>query len=379
MKKLFAVMFVVISLLISGCGNSLINEKAKSDTGKTPFESQNPTDYTTQPTSEPTSDASQKVSPLPSPTPPPIPGQGDYKPNEAGRVMVVMFHNFVESFTPSEYDNGEFTITFTDFEKLLSILYEKDYRLISLQNFLDNEILVPRGCIPMVFTFDDGSKGQFNLIKEDDSLKVNPKSAVGIMEEFHRKHPDFGLEGTFYVSLAANTFIGEGTIEERLDYLIERGFEIGNHTLTHIDLSQADKSKILKEVGGNQKKMDEIISGYLFKSLALPLGHNAEGELAGYVVQGEYEGTEYANRAIMRVGWDPTYSPINKSFNPLSTHRVRSPGINPIDFDLNWWLENLARSEQFISDGNPDTVTIPSLVEKDVDLTRLNGKKLILY
>lgn len=371
MKKIFAITLVIISLLISGCGKNATNEKGKVDTGETTIESQNSTDYTT----EPTPDKKVEITPIPSP----IPGQGDYKPNEAGKVMIVMFHNFVESFTPSKYDDGQFTITFSDFEKLLSTLYEKDYRLISLQDFLNNEISVPVGCIPMVFTFDDGSKGQFNLIRENDVIKVNPKSAVGIIEEFNRKHPDFGLEGTFYVNLGANTFIGEGNMEDRLNYLIERGFEIGNHTLTHIDLSQAEKSEILKEVGGNQKKMDEIIPGYLFKSLALPLGNNAEGELAGYVAQGEYEGTKYVNSAIMRVGWDPTYPSINKNFNPLSTHRVRSPGINPVDCDLSWWLDNLSKSEQFISDGNPETITIPSLVEKDVDPARLNDKKIIIY
>ena len=31
----------------------------------------------------------------------------------------VMFHNFVETFEPKKWDKGEYTTTFTEFEKLL--------------------------------------------------------------------------------------------------------------------------------------------------------------------------------------------------------------------------------------------------------------------
>ena len=75
--------------------------------------------------------------------------------------------------------------------------------------------------MPIVFTFDDGTKGQFNLIKSGDELIANPKSAVGIMEEFYIKHPDFGLNGTFYIN-GSPFFTGEGTDEERLKYLINK-------------------------------------------------------------------------------------------------------------------------------------------------------------
>src|SRR5690606_20232884 len=127
----------------------------------------------------------------------------------------------------------EYTTTFDEFRSLLEELYERGYRLISLEDYLNNNISVPAGCIPIVFTFDDGSPGQFNLIEENGKLVVNPKSAVGIMEEFYREHPDFGLEGTFYVTLGGGTFNGAGTLEDRLKYLVDRGFEIGNHTLNH--------------------------------------------------------------------------------------------------------------------------------------------------
>lgn len=304
---------------------------------------------------------------------------GKIKPNEAGKIMVVMFHNFVETFTPTKYDKGEYTTTFRAFEELLHNLYDKGYRLISLRDYIENNISVPAGCIPMVFTFDDGTQGQFNLVEEDGKLKANKHSAVGIMEEFYSKYPDFGLEGTFFVNLGLSTFSGKGTLSERLKYLIDKGFEIGNHTLNHINLTDVKSSdKLIQEIGGNQKKIYELVPEYKMFSFSLPYGAPSK-ELMEYVISGEYEGAEYKNLAILEVGWDPALSPVNKKLNLLSVHRVRSPGINPENFDLNWWLGNLLREDEYISDGNPDTITIPESNMDSIDTAKLKDKQLIIY
>lgn len=298
------------------------------------------------------------------------------KPNEAGKVMVVMFHNFVE-----EYKSGDkfYTTTFDSFRTLLQELYDKGYRLVNLNDYINNNISVPAGFIPMVFTFDDGTAGQFNLVKDGERLVANKNSAVGIMEEFAKTHPDFGLKGTFYVNLGLGTFQGEGTVTERLKYLIDKGFELGNHTLTHVKLSKVQSAeKIQEEIGGNQIKLDELIPGYKFTTFSLPYGLPSK-ELQGYVAKGEYQGIKYENMAIMEVGWDPNVSPVSVKFNPLSIHRVRASGIVPVDADLAWWLKQLSKQEQYISDGDPNTVTVPKAKESGVDKNKLNGKKLNVY
>jgi len=300
------------------------------------------------------------------------------KPNEAGRIMVVMFHNFIEKY---EQGDKDYTTTFDDFRKLLETLYNDGYRLINLNDYLNGNIDVPAGCIPMVFTFDDGTAGQFSLTEENGELKVNPDSAVGIMEEFNRLHPDFGLKGTFFVYLGnKNTFGKTGTLEQRLRYLIGKGFEIGNHTYTHINLKKDGKTAeiIQKEIGGNQKAMYELIPGYTFTAFSLPFGAPST-DLMEYVIKGEYEGTVYENKAIMEVGWDPAQSPFSIKFDPLSVHRVRSSGIEPVDADLGWWLENMKRSNEFVSDGDPDTVTVPESYADLVDREKLGGRKLVIY
>lgn len=298
------------------------------------------------------------------------------KPNEAGKIMVVMFHNFVDIYKKGD---KQFTTTFNDFRSLLQTLYTSGYRLINLNDYLNNRIDVPAGFIPMVFTFDDGTSGQFNLVEENGGLVANKQSAVGIMEEFNKLHPDFGLKGTFFVNLGDLAFSGKGTAAERLKYLIDRGFEIGNHTYTHINLKKAKSAdEIQKEIGENQKKMYELVPGYMFKSFSLPYGEPAK-TLQQYVVKGEFDGVKYENLAIMEVGWDPSFSPVSKKFVPLSIHRVRASGIVPVEADLAWWLKKLTREEQYVSDGNPDTVTVPKSRESVVDTAKLNGRKLIIY
>ena len=359
---------IIIALLLSGCGSS------KLDNGKKPG------NHVKEPIVQETTPMEATSPPQITPSPAPSPVQdidlSVVKPNEAGKIMVVMFHNFVET-----YKSGDklYTTTYEDFRKLLDTLYDSDYRLINLKDYLNNKINVSAGCIPMVFTFDDGTAGQFNMMDENGVLGSNRQSAVGIMEEFNKEHPDFGLKGTFFVNLGDNTFPGAGTLSERLEYLIDKGFEIGNHTYTHINLKKTtDADTVQKEIGGNQKKMYELVPDYKFFAFSLPYGAPSK-DLQQFVAKGIFEGVEYENLAIMEVGWDPALSPVNPKYNPLSIHRVRASGITPVDADLAWWLEQEKRESQYISDGNPDTVTVPKAREASVDTSKLNGRKLIVY
>lgn len=300
------------------------------------------------------------------------------KPDESGQIMVVMFHNFVEA-----YQSGDkaYTTTFSEFEGLLQDLYERKYRLISLTDMLNNNIDIPAGCIPMVFTFDDGTVGEFNLIEKEGNLIANPRSAVGIMEAFNKKHPDFGLKGTFFVNLGIKTtFKGAGTMSERLKYLIDKGFEIGNHTKTHVSLPGVKTvQKMLEEVGGNQKLMNEYVPGYAFNSFSLPFG-SAPKSLKEYVIQGNYEGSEYKHSAIMLVGANPAPSPVSIKFDPLAIPRVRATGITKVECDLAWWLDALSKgNSQYVSDGAANTVTVPQQKKQNVDMAKLNGKQLVTY
>ncbi|MDF2985327.1 MAG: putative xylanase/chitin deacetylase [Eubacterium sp.] len=389
MKKNYLIILTLILIIsvFTGCTNNLYSSKVTADSVNTqskPSEQTKPVDNsvsenTAADSTASESSASQNTQDAQASDTKEI-DVIDYakvKPNESGQIMVVMFHNFVDTYPKG---NNEYTTTFSEFEKLLPELYEKNYRPVSLSDMLNNNINVPAGCIPIVFTFDDGTSGQFNLIEQGGKLVVNPKSAVGIMEEFNKKHPDFGLEGTFYVNLGVKTFTGAGNMADRLNYLIGKGFEIGNHTKTHVSLPQVKTSqKMLEEVGGNQVLMNEIVPGYSFNTFSLPFG-NASKNLKEYVIHGNYGGLEYKHSAIVLVGANPAPSPVSSKFDPMALPRVRSTGQKKVECDLAWWLDALKKgSSQYISDGNPNTVTVPKDKQKNVDMSKMKGKQLVTY
>jgi peptidoglycan/xylan/chitin deacetylase (PgdA/CDA1 family) len=160
---------------------------------------------------------------------------------------------------------------------------------------------------------------------------------------------------------------------------VEKGFEIGNHTYTHINLKKTkDASVIQKEIGMNQKKISELIPGYILNTFSLPYG-NPSPDLQHYVIKGEYEDISYEHIGIMEVGWDPSPSPVSKDFKPYSIHRVRATGIERVKTDLAWWLERLTREEQYVSDGDPDTIAVPESKKDALDPARAAGKKLVVY
>jgi len=340
----------------------------------------------------PTASSDNQVSLTPTPAPdqkPSEPAQElniepvDYsaiRPNESGEIPIVMFHNFVEDLNST--NDPEFTTSFADFEKLLETLYNEGYRLISMRDFIDHNISVPAGTKPMVFTFDDGSPGQFNLIEENGKLVVNPKSAAGIMIKFSEKHPDFGIKGIFYLNMdkEEKTFEGAGTLKERLEILMSYGFEVGNHSWGHFNFSQAkNREQVYERLGRNQKRLQEIIEGASFYSLALPHGGKAPEELKDAMVQGEYEGARYFHETIMAVGSTPSVPSIHKDYNPGYVARIRSQGKVEVKFDLTYWLPNMTRDRMYISDGDPNTVVVPKGKENLIDTGKLNGKKLITY
>lgn len=306
----------------------------------------------------------------------------NFRPNEAGEIPIIMFHRFVEAYEPGM--DKEFTTTFSEFEALLETLYNMGFRLISMRDFIECNIDVPAGTMPMVFTFDDGTSGQFNLIEEDGVLKVNPKSAVGIMMAFNEKHPDFGLKGIFYVNMdiGDNTFKGAGTLKDRFQFLLDNGLELGSHTWGHVNYrTQANTAdKIIESLGKNQEAAYSIMPDLEFYSLALPYGSIPESEeLRPLLREGTYNGVRYEHGSIMAVGANPTKPSIATDYNPNYVPRIRAQGIEPVLQDLTWWLPKLTPDRMFVSDGDPNTIVVPESMKDKVDESKLNGKKLIVY
>ncbi|MBA1335219.1 MAG: Polysaccharide deacetylase [Firmicutes bacterium] len=364
-QRLYIVIFLALIIIVAGCTmvfqkNGMPSEEpAGADTGNTPGDDvaedgndnngDNPAD-------------SEKDIDL-----------ADIKPNEAGKIMILMYHVIGEK-------EGEWSRTWENFKKDLGVLYEKGYRLISLNDYLDNNIKVEAGYTPVVITFDDATQGQFNILEEDGKLTVDPTSAVGILEEFYDKHPDFGLEATFYIYYPV-PFRKKELIEYKLNYIVEKGMDIGNHTYGHANLGTLDAEGIQQQLGRMVLETQKIIPGYNISSLALPYGANAKEQFRSYVYSGSYQGVSYENKGVLLVGSNPALSPIDRKFDPHKIPRIRATEDPNINTDMYDWMDYFDKNpqERYVSDGDETVISVPKSMEDRIDAERLGDKRLRVY
>ena len=175
--------------------------------------------------------------------------------------MVLMYHEI-------GYPEGEWRRTPENFRRDLQILFEQGYRAVTLTDLVRGEINIPAGTSPVVFTFDDGNRGNFNYLEADRGPVLDPDCAVAIMESFYEENPDFGLAATFFIYYP-NPFRQAEYIEKKLNYLVQQGFEIGNHTYGHANLREHNSEVIQQELAGHVKTTGEYIPQHKVNSLAL--------------------------------------------------------------------------------------------------------------
>jgi hypothetical protein len=276
----------------------------------------------------------------------PVPAQ----PNELGRVMILEYHKI-------DQPEGRWTRTPENFRRDLQHLWERGYRLVLLNDYLDGHVVLPRGTTPVILTFDDSSPGQFRFIERDGQWTIDPDCAVGILEDFERQHPGFGRAATFFVLPGAeppNRLFNQPELATRkLQYLAAHGYEIGNHTLWHADLSRYPEAVVRRQIATAQEWIQRHVPGYRLRTLALPMG-GFPREL-GWATAGEADGIHYQHDAILKVAGGAAHSPFARSFDPYHLPRIQA-----IDSEIEYWLAYFDRNpqERYVSDGDPTTITV---------------------
>lgn len=296
------------------------------------------------------------------------------KPNENGEIMVLMYHGITDK--EDVWDR-----THENFKRDLQTLYDKGYRPISLKDLVNNNITTEAGYTPVVLTFDDGRQNNFDVIEKNGEKQINPNSAVGILEEFHEKHPDFPLEATFFIN-GTNPFRQPELIEYKLNYIIDKGMDIGNHTIDHNDMTNVSSEEKVQEYIAKQVEfINSIVPDYEVNTYALANGGRPRGSLEKYLEEGSFDSTSYKNIAILNVGWKPSVSPINKEFDPLSIQRVRASETQVDGVGMYDWMKGFENnpSRKFISDGSPNIVTVPKDEEQNIDKSKIKDKELYIY
>ena len=279
--------FILMLVGFAGCtqrndSNSGFEDKTENTMETTVIEAPS-TETLTEPTTEPTTEKTTEAW---------IRDQmfaSEIKPNELGEIMIIMYHNLAE-------ENSSYARTIASFKEDLERLYVGGYRLISMSSYVSGKIDVPYGYTPVVLTFDDGHRSNFEYIENaDGAWIINPDSVIGILEAFTNKHPDFGKAAVFYLN-AGNPFGQPDFLKQKLTFLAENGYEIGNHAFNHEDLSKLDAPGIQEALGRNVKKFRTLEPALEMRTLALPYGKMPQtGDLKAYVSKGIFEDVTYEN------------------------------------------------------------------------------------
>lgn len=309
----------------------------------------------------------------------------DYRNNnvdELGEVPIMMYHG-IHDVTDNKYTGGNvdkdgYQRTADAFRKDLDFYYNSGYRMIRLNDYIDGNIDVELGKSPIVLTFDDGLLNNIKVtgLDEKGNIIIDPNSAVGILEEYKKKYPDFNVTATFFIN--GGIFQQEEYNEKILNYLVENGYDIGNHTYTHVNFSKVGKEKSYEEVGKIYELLDKYIPGKYVNIIALPFGspYKLSHENMEYILNAKYNDKEYATKSTLRVGWKAESSPFSNEFNPKFLKRIRAYDNNGVDFDIEMNFK-LLENTRYISDGDKNKIVIPQEKESIIDNTY--GKEIIKY
>ncbi len=279
------------------------------------------------------------------------------RPNELGLVPVLMHHQI-------RPDGSTYDLTAGQFRAELVRLWRDGYHPVRASDLVSGRLDVPEGKTPVVLTFDDATNNQIAFLPDG---QLDPKTAVGILEDFAAQHPDFPATGTFYIP--RNAFDGNGaSAQTTLMWLVQHGFELGNHTKDHLALNQLDPTAVQRQLVLGDRLLTERVPAYRVQTMALPLG--ALPHPASLAVGGRWDGQSYRFAGVFLSGAEPAPSPFSTKWNPGEIPRIlTNPHWNGSrDFTWGMWLDTLERDPElrYVSDGNPATISFPRAQETEL-------------
>jgi hypothetical protein len=258
--------------------------------------------------------------------------------NHLGRIPVLEYH-----VIGGEKD-ALYTRTVASFKADLEDVYRRGYRPITVAQMLDKNFAdVPAGLSPVIFVFDDASPSQFSYIEgPNGQLTIDPNSAVGIWQDFMKSHPGWKNRGTFCMlngASAGHNFFGDnpkygGQKKEwrfqKVKWLADQGFELCDHTVWHMKLSQYPDAAVQQQIAGNLMAIDSAVPGYKVRTMALPYGLWPKNRQLAW--QGSWTDPKtgiahpYHFEAVLEVAGGPTLSPYDPKFDPHHVTRIQAVG-----------------------------------------------------
>jgi peptidoglycan/xylan/chitin deacetylase (PgdA/CDA1 family) len=284
--------------------------------------------------------------------------------NELGVVPVLMYHRILPK--------GQVSLdrTTKELRGELERLAKGGYVPITAAELVSGRIDIPAGRHPVVLTFDDGHPSHFAL---DANGVPRPGTVVAMLLDVARRYPGFRPVATFFVN--REPFLLGGQSIAGVRWLLQHGFEIGNHTLGHPDLSRMSRRQVQREIGGDERQIVQLTGGHAV-TLAYPFGAIPKKAAWATRLAGEYD-----FRGAFLAGWRPSSSPFAKDFDPMEIPRIRSEGkIKEEDcarFCSSAWLDWLDKhpDNRYTSDGDRSVISFPRAEEARLgDGFRVQGR-----
>lgn len=252
----------------------------------------------------------------------------------------------------------------------MEFYYQNNYRMIRLTDYVEGIIDVEIGKSPIIITFDDGLKNNIIVTGLDDNgeIIIDPNCAIGVLEEFKKKYPDYNVTATFFIT--KNLFNQSEYDDKILKWLVKNGYDVGNHSASHSDFTKISIDETNYQIGSVYEILDEIIPNSYVNIVALPYGspYKKSHQNFGHILSTSYNGKNYTTKSTMRVGWESDYSPFSTDFDKTFIKRIRAYDNNGVEFDIEANFKNL-ENNRYISDGDKNKIVI-----KESDLSKLNSQ-----
>lgn len=345
----------LISGLAFGGGKGVSTPKAVAETsaGASTSSSSDPSSTSSEPAGPMTADRARAIG-----------------ANEMGQVLVLMYHLFDAKET-------EWTRTPDNFRKDIALLKSEGFYPINVRDLVTGNIDIPAGKSPVVITFDDSSPGQYRIL-EDGS--IDPDCAVGIMQAAVEEG-GWASRASFFclidvVPKERKIFGQEERKQEKLRNLVDWGYEIGSHTVTHLNLRKASTEEATKQLAQSKAILEDLIGGgYEVTSISIPFGEYPKSE--SILVSGKYGDITYGYTAALSINGVPCASPFSNKFQALHIPRIRGSENFLVDaiqkFKKNPGL-------RYISDGDSTTVSAPATLDSALgELSDDLGRPVIRY
>lgn len=289
------------------------------------------------------------------------------KVNELGAIMIIRYGRFGEEGRESRSPEN--------FRRDLQLLYQQGYRCIPLSELLSGEIRTGPGFTPLVITFLGADPGQVRFL-EDGTAELDPRCALGVLEDFGREHPDFGVTATFF--LGGQLFGQEPFQGQKLAMLRKKGYGLGvtvEQEAARLKTAQDAAAAVAASVSAVRRHLPDFAPEC---ALFPREWKEMEGDIGMEIT---VDGEVLRLRAILYDSGMPVVSPFDGSFDParLEAIKVVDPSMDTGGFYhwLRYFTENPER--RYVSDGDPYTVTVPRHMVFRADRDKIGGRNMRNY